>query len=95
MFFVWKFLIINNGLHRIGIVLGALNVIIGPPLLYDNFGEYNYFWLEVLESAVVVPDEIVAIITIGSLIGLGLFLLGYFTIKVIEWIYRGFNKKDS
>ena len=37
-----KFLIINNGLHRIGIVLGALNVIIGPPLLYDNFESLQF-----------------------------------------------------
>ena len=88
-----KFLIINTGLHRIGIVLGIFNVIFGPPLLYNNLGSYDYFWLEVLEAAF--DDELFAAITIGPLAALGLFLVGYLIVKVIEWIYLGFNKKDS
>ena len=88
-----KFLIINSGLHRIGIVLGFFHLIFGPPLFYNNFGNWDYFWLEAIEYAF--DGELFVAITIGPLIALGLFLSGYLTVKIIEWIYMGFNKKDS
>ena len=91
-----KFLIINTGLHRIGIVLGIFHVIFGPPLLYNNFNTYaysDYFWRAVLEAAF--DDELFFTITIGPLVALVLFLTGYFIVKIIDWIYLGFNKKDS
>ena len=88
-----KFLIINNGLHRIGIVLGFFHLIFGPPLFYNNFNSLEYFWLAVIEDAF--DGELLIVITIGPLFAMGLFLSGYLTVKIIEWIYMGFNKKDS
>ena len=89
--------IINEGLHRIGLVLGFLSLVFLPDIFFRAIDESNnryFFWVELWELIYEGGHPLMGS-ALGVLSVLIAFAAGYFLIKIFEWIYKGFNNNNS
>tara|TARA_Y100000996_G_C22135024_1_gene483850 strand:+ start:118 stop:393 length:276 start_codon:yes stop_codon:yes gene_type:complete len=85
--------ILNEGLHRIGLVLGFLSLIFLPDIffsiIFDDWNDNEFFWFELWELTYKQGYPLIGS-SLGVLSASISYAAGYFSIKIVEWIYRGF-----
>ena len=84
-----KFRIKNEGLHRIGIVIGILFIICFPWFVLGIFNGFDYELIEVINAHAIFIEEIFegggALFLIFLMYPLSYFV-GYFIVSIISWL---------
>jgi hypothetical protein len=90
-----KFRIKHEGLHRIGIVIGILFIILSPWFVLGILNGFDYELIEVIYAHAIVIEEIYegggALFLLLLVYPLSYFV-GYFIVSIISWLREGFKK---
>ena len=87
----------HKGLHRIAILLGIVSIYILPDylffdyIIYGNIGLspiFSDFWFITFEN--LLYDYFSFVIVFACIAAPLCFAIGYFSVKIIVWVYNGF-----
>ena len=90
-----KFRIKNEGLHRVGIVIGILFIIFLPWFGWSILERFNYdlLWVMSVHAMMIagIFEEGGAFILLLLVYPLS-YCVGYFVVSIISWLREGFKK---